>query len=177
MDLVVSTYLPVFFLTTLRLIGTSAALPWSGRLAWAGFRWRLAACGLLGMALVPVCSSSAATTTGGAAEFLLLGLNELVVGAVFGFGIRVLFVGVRVAGQLIGQMSGWGLASVWGATAAGQGGPMAQLLDLVSMAVFLLVGGHRLVMEVVLATFSRDPGRSGRLQAGGTGSCGAAVDL
>ena len=85
---------------------------------------------------------------------------EVFVGLLLGMGITILFSGIQVAGQIISQLSGMALADVY---SPGQNGtvPLFSLMMYqVSMAVFVIIGGHRMVMQALLDTFVwAPPGR------------------
>lgn len=83
--------------------------------------------------------------------------SELLVGVALGLGVLVLFSGVQVAGQLIGRVSGTALSDVYD-PAFGEDVPQfARLLFLLAMAVFVTLGGHRIVMAGLLDTFEAIP--------------------
>ncbi len=85
--------------------------------------------------------------------FLVLAGGEALVGLMLGLGVRILFSAMQVAGGLISQMSGLQLAEVFN-PGVGAGVPVfSQLLLLVSTAVFLVIGGHREMIEALLDTF------------------------
>ncbi len=80
--------------------------------------------------------------------------GEALVGLMLGLGVRILFAGLHVAGQIISQMSGLQLAEVF-SPGLGTSVPLfTQLLFLVTTAVFLLTGGHRQLIEALLDTFA-----------------------
>ncbi|MEX0936805.1 MAG: flagellar biosynthetic protein FliR [Pirellulales bacterium] len=83
--------------------------------------------------------------------------GELIIGLVLGMGIRILFSGIQVAGQIIGQMSGMALADVFNPGFNENVPLFSQILYFVTLAVFVLTGGHRLVMEALLDTFAAMP--------------------
>lgn len=86
---------------------------------------------------------------------------ELIIGLVLGLGIVILFSGIQLAGQLIGRMGGVMLADVFDPS-AGESVPLfSRFLFLTSLAVFLLIGGHRAVMDALLETFTVLPPGSG----------------
>lgn len=87
--------------------------------------------------------------------------SELLIGLSLGMGITILFSGVQLAGQMIGRISGLMLADVFD-PAIGTSVPMfSRLLFLVTMAVFVTIGGHRMVMAGLLDTFQTIPPGSG----------------
>jgi flagellar biosynthetic protein FliR len=90
-------------------------------------------------------------------NYLVLIGSELVVGLCLGMGITILFSGVQLAGQMIGRIGGLMLADVFD-PATGISVPLfSRLLFLVTMAVFVLIGGHRIVMAALLDTFTTIP--------------------
>lgn len=87
--------------------------------------------------------------------------SELIIGLTLGLGIVILFSGIQLAGQMIGRVGGLMLADVFDPS-SGESVPLfSRLLFLTSLAVFLLIGGHRAVMSALLDTFSNLPPGSG----------------
>jgi len=86
---------------------------------------------------------------------------ELLIGGCLGLGIVVLFSGVQLAGQLIGRMGGLMLADVFDPTTETSVPMFSQLLFLVTLATFVCIGGHRMVMAGLLDTFQTVPPGSG----------------
>jgi flagellar biosynthetic protein FliR len=84
-------------------------------------------------------------------------LNEALVGLLLGLGINILFSGIQVAGQIVSQMSGLSLADVFNPAFEEEVSVFSQLFYFLTLAVFVAVGGHRLVMEAQLDTFAALP--------------------
>jgi flagellar biosynthetic protein FliR len=82
--------------------------------------------------------------------------TELAVGLLLGCGIHMLIIGLQVSGQLVSQMAGISLAGVYSSGAQGVS-PITKLMDLLAVAVFLVMGGHRIVVHALLDTFSDWP--------------------
>lgn len=91
---------------------------------------------------------------------------EALVGLLLGLGLNVLFAGLQVAGQMISQMSGMSLAEVFNPDFNDNVSVFSQLFFFLTMAVFLGLGGHRMVIEAVLETFCWAP--PGQVALGGT---------
>jgi flagellar biosynthesis protein FliR len=87
---------------------------------------------------------------------LLLG-GELLLGACLGLGLVVLFSGIQLAGELIGRMGGLMVADVFDPTIEASVPLVSRLMFLVALAVFVLIGGHRVVMAGLLDTFAAVP--------------------
>ncbi|HVA46262.1 MAG TPA: flagellar biosynthetic protein FliR [Pirellulales bacterium] len=82
---------------------------------------------------------------------------ELFIGFLLGSGVLLLFSGVQLAGQIVGQMSGMTLADVYNPGFDADVPLLSQLLYMVALAVFLLCGGHRMAMTGFLDTFAALP--------------------
>src|SRR5688572_19336220 len=90
-------------------------------------------------------------------DYAVLIGGELAIGLVLGLGVQILFLAPQVAGQLISQMSGIALADVFNPSLDSEIPVFSQLLYLFSLAIFLVIGGHRLVMAGLLETFEVIP--------------------
>ncbi len=86
-------------------------------------------------------------------DFLVLIGAEALVGLTLGLGILILFSSMQVAGQIISQMSGLQLADAYDPGFDASVPVLSQLMFYVALAVFVIIGGHRLVMEALLDTF------------------------
>lgn len=86
---------------------------------------------------------------------------EIVIGLLLGLGLMVILAGVQLTGQIVGQMSGMALAEgsdpIFGDTASVFG----QVYYLITMAVFVAAGGHRVLLNGLLDTFLIAPPGSG----------------
>lgn len=90
---------------------------------------------------------------------------ELFVGYLLGSAVVLLFSGVQLAGQIIGQMSGMTFADLYSPGFDANVPLISQLLYMIALAIFLLAGGHRLAMEGLLETFRALPPGSVSLSA------------
>lgn len=82
---------------------------------------------------------------------------ELFIGFLLGSGIALLFSGVQLAGQIVGQMSGMTFADLYSPGFDANVPLVSQFLYMIALAIFLLAGGHRLVMGGFLETFQSIP--------------------
>jgi flagellar biosynthesis protein FliR len=79
--------------------------------------------------------------------------REMMLGMSLGLSIHVLFTGLQVTGQLVGQLSGMSLAEAYDPAQEASVPLFTELLDKVTLAVFVILGGHRELMQVLLDTF------------------------
>jgi len=92
-------------------------------------------------------------------EMTLMLAREGVLGLLLGMSVLILFSGLQLAGQIIGQMSGMSLADVFDPTFEQSVPIFAQLLDTMALSFFIAIGGHRLLIKALLETFRwRPPG-------------------
>jgi flagellar biosynthesis protein FliR len=83
--------------------------------------------------------------------------GDLLVGLFLGMGVMILLSGAQVAGQIISQMSGLSLAEAFNPSLDQDIPVVANLLHLITLAVFVIIGGHRLLVGAVLETFKFMP--------------------
>jgi flagellar biosynthesis protein FliR len=83
--------------------------------------------------------------------------HELAIGFVLGMSVRILFTAFQLAGQAISQTAGLSLSEVFHPTLGAATSSISLLLYWVALAVFLVLGGHRLMLEGFLDTFHTLP--------------------
>jgi len=83
--------------------------------------------------------------------------GELLIGLVIGLAVDLVFLGVRLAGVLIGQQAGIALGQVVNPMLEGESTIVDQLYYLVTLMVFLGIGGHRVMVRALLDTFDTIP--------------------
>jgi flagellar biosynthetic protein FliR len=111
----------------------------------------------LAMLIAPTQWDVAIAHPGNTLNYLVLIGSELVIGVCLGLGTVILFSGVQLAGQMIGRISGLMLADVFDPNLETSVPTFSQLMFLVTLAVFVCIGGHRLVMGAMLDTFQAFP--------------------
>lgn len=151
--------LPGSWWTTLfvfaRISGIVVLLPTlAGRQVSIAMRGGLAIC--LTALVAPICDAYAGDVALHAV-WLPMVLQELAVGLLLGTGVHLLLFGVQVGGQLASQMGGISLAGVYSGDESEMVSPLTRLLDLLTISVFLVMGGHRLVIGGLLGTFGNWP--------------------
>jgi flagellar biosynthesis protein FliR len=112
---------------------------------------------VLALVIAPTQLAAATSPPASLISLALIVAQELVVGLFLGLGTAVLLSGAQVAGQIVSQMSGLSLAEVYSPGADADLPLLSQLLFLTSLAVFLLIGGQRLLISALLETYSAVP--------------------
>lgn len=85
--------------------------------------------------------------------FVVALMGEFTVGLIIGLGAALIFVGVRLAGLLIGQQIGISLADVFDPTFEGQSSILGRLFFMLTLVLFLLFGGHRVLVASLVESF------------------------
>jgi len=111
----------------------------------------------LALLITPMQSAAGFVPPTDLVEMTIQIAGELLTGIALGVGLLVLFSGIQVTGQIIGQMSGLSLADVFNPTLDSEVPIFSQLLYLVTLAAFAILGGHRQVLDGLLGTFAKIP--------------------
>jgi flagellar biosynthetic protein FliR len=94
-------------------------------------------------------------------NYLALIGGEMVVGACLGLGVMILIRGMELAGEVIGYVGGLMIAEAYDPSIDANTPVISRLLWLFSLAIFVCIGGHRLVMAGLLDTFQTIPPGTG----------------
>jgi flagellar biosynthesis protein FliR len=94
---------------------------------------------------------------GNLADYAILMAGELLIGVILGMGIAILAAGLQLSGQVIAQMSGMALADVLNPGSDNEVPIFASMLYMVGLAVFVVIGGHRALIDALMGTFTAIP--------------------
>jgi len=81
-------------------------------------------------------------------------LNEVMVGLFLGFGIAILLSGIQLTGQIISQLGGTAIADVFDPTLDQNISVFSQFFYFLTLTMFVLLDGHRLVLDALLETYA-----------------------
>ena len=148
------------FLRTLALftsapIFSSKAVPVRAKIALAFFVALAAQPSLEGQ---PVISINDATALGAV-------LQQVGVGLAIGFTIRVVLAAVELAGEVVGFQMGLSFASFFDPTIGGQSSAVARFFGQMALFMFVVMGGHLMVLMTVIHSFVAFPVDQNFLQA------------
>lgn len=82
---------------------------------------------------------------------------ETALGLLLGLGATLPLVGLQMAGMIVDQQIGLGLAGVFNPDLNEESGAVAQFYFILAMWIFLILGGHRVMISALLASFERVP--------------------
>lgn len=155
MDLILNTpHALLLPLVVARLMGLLLTAP---VLSHEAFPVRLRVLTAIVLALPVVAQGPVAAVPGDVASFLAAAAIELGIGAAMGYAIRLVFAGLEMAGGYIGQQMGVGLIEALNPTMDEAPGTVGTLMGQLAMAIFFIVGGHRLAIGGLMESFRASP--------------------
>lgn len=111
----------------------------------------------LALLITPLQTNSEIPEVGNLPVLVQVIAGELLVGVIMGFCISLVFTTAQLAGQIMGQMSGMQMADVYNPNLGTTIPLFAQLLDMMMLTAFVLIGGHRMVIAAFLDVYSAIP--------------------
>lgn len=111
----------------------------------------------LAVLIMPSQWSATLPYPGSLLVYLVVIGGELVIGLVLGMGVSILLGGIQMAGDMMSRVGGLSLADVFDPATSTNVPLFSQLLSLLSTALFLIIGGHRLLLGGLLDTFRAIP--------------------
>lgn len=154
--------LPVAALVLARLAGLTLAAPLLGAPIIPN-RVKIALCFTVMVLVLPVLPAPTALNL--SLETVITGLfGELLIGLIMGLSVSMVFTGVQLTGTMIGQQAGLSLGEVINPLLDEQTTVIGQLLNLVTMLLFVMIDGPREFILAVLDTFRSIPLASFRFE-------------
>lgn len=154
-------WLGVVFLISLRLGALFALAPGFGTIRMPGpFRVFLVITLAVGLTAA-LGTAPVQPITGSVWGFLLSGLNELVVGALLGFGLFTAFGVFMFAGRAMDMQIGFGIASLIDPTSRTQSPLLGTMLNLLGLAIFFAIDGHHMLLRGLAISLERVPPGAG----------------
>lgn len=92
-----------------------------------------------------------------AIELFVLLVREFAIGAVMGMCIAALVGGVRAAGQLVEQQTGLALSELFNPQPEQSEPVLQRFYSVFAITVFLVIGGHHMVLSTLLESFEAVP--------------------
>lgn len=113
---------------------------------------------ILAIVLIPVASKVAALPVVDSNWHLLLfAIKEFLVGAVIGLFFTLLFVGVRMAGDIVGYQIGLMMANIMDPNTNTQHSLVSEFYYLVAVLIFLAIDGHHAIVAALADSFRLIP--------------------
>lgn len=84
-------------------------------------------------------------------------LQQVVLGVSIGLAVRIVFASVELAGELIGLQMGLNFAGFFDPTTNSQTSTVGRFFGNITMLLFVVLGGHLMLLQVVVASFETFP--------------------
>jgi flagellar biosynthetic protein FliR len=144
-------WITAFLFPLARIFALLASAPVFNNMAQP-VRLRLAAGLVITLTIVPVLPPMPVVPPGSWAGFAILA-QQVLIGLVMGFILRIAFVAIDVAGELIGTQMSLSFAVFYDPQYAGQTPVVSEFLGLLTTLVFLAMNGHLLTLSVLTESF------------------------
>lgn len=141
-----------FVLVLARVGGLIATAPIFGSKA-APFQARALLAITISLIVAPLHASAAPVGVDHMLAFGKFVLMETLLGLLLGLGIMILFSGIQLTGQIVSQLGGTALSEGFDVNIDENVPVYGQLFYFITLAMFVLLGGHRLLIEALLDTY------------------------
>lgn len=148
-------WLTAFIFPMTRILGLVATAPVFNSAAMPVFV-RLSIGLAITVGLIPILPPIT-PISGGSWFGLALLAQQLLVGVLMGFALRLAFVAVDVAGELISMQMGLSFAVAYDPQNAGQTPVLSEFMGLIVLLIFLAMNGHLMTLAVLVESFNLLP--------------------
>ncbi|QDT00037.1 flagellar biosynthetic protein FliR [Adhaeretor mobilis] len=145
-------YFGAFILVLARVGALVATAPIFGTKA-APMQFRAFLAIALTMLVTPMFSTTSPVDVTNLFLFGKAVVNEMLVGLLLGLGVMILLTGVQVSGQIVSQMGGTAVAEAFDPTLDTNVSVYSQLFYFLTLTMFVLLDGHRLLIGALLDTY------------------------
>ena len=149
------TWLALLVFPLSRILGLLATAPVFNNAALP-VRIRLIAGLAIALALAPALPPLPVIPAGSWLGLAVLA-EQILIGVMLGFTLRITFAAVDIAGELIGLQMGLGFATFFDPGSGGQTPVVSEFLGLLTALVFLAMNGHLLALTVLAESFTLLP--------------------
>ncbi len=88
---------------------------------------------------------------------MLIIVQQVIIGTAIGFAMRIVFVAIEMAGEIIGLQMGLGFATIIDPQNAGQIPLIGRFLGLIASLAFLAIDGHLIMLALISQSFDTLP--------------------
>lgn len=152
LESVLLTQFATFVLVLARVGGLMATAPIFGTKA-APMQARVFLAVAMSLLVTPLHTTQAPADVGNMLAFVKYVLSESLVGLLLGLGVMILLSGIQLTGQIISQLGGTAVAEGFDAMAEENLSVYSQFFYFLTLAMFVLLDGHRLLIEALLDTY------------------------
>lgn len=112
---------------------------------------------VLALLLFPVIDQSHLRIPLEMVPFIVMVMNEVLIGMVIGFVMGIIFVGVQFAGELIGMDMGFGIVNILDPQTGEQVSLLGEFQYLVALLLFLSFDGHHFILQILKLSYEAVP--------------------
>lgn len=112
---------------------------------------------ILAIILIPVASQTTMPPIDTTGQLILFALKEFLVGAIIGLFFALLFIGVRIAGNIVGYQIGLMMANIMDPNTNQQFSMVSQFYYLLAILIFLAIDGHHAVISALSDSYRLVP--------------------
>ena len=160
-------WIALFFYPLARILGLLAAAPFFNNLAMPR-RLRLMTGFAIALALAPALPPMPVVPAGSWTGLAILA-QQMLIGILLGFAVRIAFAAIDVAGELIGLQMGLSFAVFYDPQNAAQTPVVTEFFGLLATLIFLAMNGHLLLLSVLAESFTLWPVSAEPFRAEGMG--------
>jgi flagellar biosynthetic protein FliR len=84
-------------------------------------------------------------------------IGEIMMGAIIGLSVKLIFAGIQLAGQLAGFQMGLAIANVMDPVTSAQVSIIAQLINIIAILIFLTINAHHMFLRALAESFRLIP--------------------
>jgi flagellar biosynthetic protein FliR len=92
-------------------------------------------------------------------------VQQVLIGLAIGLAVRIVFAAVELAGELVGLQMGLNFAGFFDPATGAQTSTVGRFFGNTTMLLFVVMGGHLMLIQAVVASFSTFPIGGGALDA------------
>lgn len=89
--------------------------------------------------------------------YFFLVVRELIMGMMFGFVTKLVFIAVQFAGEIIGIDIGFGIVNVIDPISSEQISIIGTFKNLIALIIFLMIDGHHTILQALASSFKMVP--------------------
>ncbi len=151
-----NTLLATFIWPLSRILALVAAAPILGNPS-IPVRVKLGLAIMITILVVPTVEKSLPQIDPSTGIGLIILLQQLIIGVAIGFVMRIVFVAVEMAGELIGLQMGLGFAIFFDPQNSGQIDIIGRFLGVIASLAFLAIDGHLMMIALISQSFATLP--------------------
>ncbi|MEC8645814.1 MAG: flagellar biosynthetic protein FliR [Candidatus Latescibacterota bacterium] len=146
----------IFLLVLLRVSALLVVAPIFGHRLFLA-RAKVGMAFMVSLVIFPAVADSSLDLPEGFLPYALILVREVLMGAVLGFSVLLIFIGIQFAGQLAGLQMGFGIVNVIDPQSNDQVSIIGQFLNILAVLLIFSLDGHHIILNGLMASFEAVP--------------------